>query len=59
MVHHRAGWLDPVFEALSYAGRFGLVWIVIALGAAFVYRRWGTLALTVAVIGPSTSMPQA
>ena len=46
MVHHRAGWLDPIFEGLSWIGTQGLVWLVIAavlalsvsLGAAFVVR---------------------
>ena len=50
MVHHRAGWLNPVFESLTYAGRFGLIWIGIALLLAFLYRRWGLLALTVIAI---------
>lgn len=50
MVHHRAGWLNPVFEALTYAGRFGLIWIGIALLLAILYRRWGLLALTVIAI---------
>ena len=31
MVHHRAGWLNPVFEGLSYAGQLGLIWVAIAL----------------------------
>ncbi len=53
MVHHRAGWLDPVFEGLSYAGRFGLLWIVIALVLAAVYRRWGVFALTVIAVALS------
>jgi undecaprenyl-diphosphatase len=50
VVHHRAGWLNPVFEALSYAGRFGLIWIGIALLLAVLYRRWGLLALTAIAI---------
>ena len=50
MVHHRAGWLNPVFEGLSYAGRLGLVWIVIALVLCLAYRRWGVFALTVVAI---------
>ena len=53
MVHHRAGWLDPVFEGLSYAGRFGLLWIVIALVLAVAYRRWGVFALTVIAVALS------
>ena len=50
MVHHRAGWLDPVFEGLSYSGRLGLLWIVIALVLCAVYRRWGVFALTVIAV---------
>jgi undecaprenyl-diphosphatase len=38
-VHHRAGWLNPVFEALSYIGTQGIVWIVIAALVALVWRR--------------------
>ena len=30
MVDHRLGVLDPLFEALSYAGAFGFVWLGIA-----------------------------
>jgi undecaprenyl-diphosphatase len=51
VVHHRAGWLNPVFEGLSYAGKLGLLWIVIALVLCGVYRRWGVLALTVIAVG--------
>jgi undecaprenyl-diphosphatase len=50
VVHHRAGWLNPVFEGLSYAGRLGLVWIVIALVLCLAYRRRGVFALTVVAI---------
>lgn len=50
MVHHRAGWLNPVFEGLSYAGRLGLLWIVLALVLCGVYRRWGTLWLTLIAV---------
>jgi undecaprenyl-diphosphatase len=39
-----------VFEGLSYAGRLGLLWIVLALVLCGVYRRWGTLWLTVVAI---------
>jgi len=53
VVHHRAGWLDPVFEGLSYAGRLGLLWLVIALVLSAVYRRWGVFALTVIAVAPS------
>jgi undecaprenyl-diphosphatase len=30
VVEHRVGVLDPLFEALSYAGSFGFVWLGIA-----------------------------
>jgi undecaprenyl-diphosphatase len=53
VVHHRAGWLNPVFEGLSYAGRFGLLWMVIALVLGAVYRRWGVFALTVIAVALS------
>jgi undecaprenyl-diphosphatase len=49
-VHHRAGWLDPVFEGLSYAGRLGLLWIGIALVLSALYRRWGVLGLTLMAV---------
>jgi undecaprenyl-diphosphatase len=49
-VHHRTGWLNPLFEGLSYAGQFGLIWIVIALLLAVFHRRWGPFALTVIAI---------
>jgi undecaprenyl-diphosphatase len=39
-----------VFEGLSYAGRLGLIWIVIALVLSAVYRRWGVLVLTVLAV---------
>ena len=35
-----------MFEGLSYAGRLGLLWIVIALGLGAAYRRWGVIWLT-------------
>jgi undecaprenyl-diphosphatase len=49
-VHHRAGWLDPVFEGLSYAGRLGLLWIGIAVVLSALYRRWGLLGLTLIAV---------
>src|SRR5437870_2072053 len=49
-VHHRAGWLDPVFEGLSYAGGSGLLWLGIALVLAVVWRRWGVFALTLLAV---------
>ncbi|TMM33884.1 MAG: phosphatase PAP2 family protein [Actinobacteria bacterium] len=38
-VHHRAGWLNPVFEALSWMGSQGLVWLAIAAALAIWWRR--------------------
>jgi undecaprenyl-diphosphatase len=38
-VHHRAGWLNPVFEALSWLGGQGLVWLAIAAALAICWRR--------------------
>ena len=50
MVHHRTGWLNPGFEALSRAGTFGLVWIAIALGFAVAWRRWGVFVLVAVAV---------
>src|SRR5712691_4572539 len=50
IVHHRAGWLNWLFEALSRVGTVGAIWIVIALGLAFAWRRWGVLVLTAASV---------
>ena len=50
MVHHRAGWLNPVFEGLSYAGTFGLLWIGIALVLGLLWRRWSVFVLTVLAV---------
>ena len=49
-MHHRAGWLNPIFEALSRAGTLGLIWIAIALVLAVAWRRWGVLVLTVVAV---------
>jgi undecaprenyl-diphosphatase len=49
-VHHRTGWLNPVFEGLSYAGRLGLLWIAIALLLCAIWRRWGVLGLTIIAV---------
>jgi membrane-associated phospholipid phosphatase len=38
-VHHRAGWLNPVFEGLSWIGGQGLVWLVIGALLALWWRR--------------------
>jgi undecaprenyl-diphosphatase len=39
VVEHRAGWLDPVFLALTVAGYAGLVWILLAPLLAIWARR--------------------
>jgi undecaprenyl-diphosphatase len=39
VVEHRAGWLDPIFVALSVVGYFGLVWIALAALLAYVGGR--------------------
>jgi undecaprenyl-diphosphatase len=38
-VAHRVGFLNPVFEGLSYAGSFGAVWLVLAAVLALALRR--------------------
>jgi undecaprenyl-diphosphatase len=38
VVEHRAGWLDPVFIALSVIGYAGLVWIALAVLIAVLAR---------------------
>jgi undecaprenyl-diphosphatase len=38
-VAHRAGFLNPVFEGLTYAGNYGALWLAIAAAAALVLRR--------------------
>jgi undecaprenyl-diphosphatase len=50
IVHHRAGWLNWLFEALSRAGTLGAIWIVIALVVAVAWRRWGVLVVTAASV---------
>jgi undecaprenyl-diphosphatase len=35
---------------LSYAGRLGLLWIALALVLCALYRRWGTLGLTILAV---------
>jgi undecaprenyl-diphosphatase len=36
---HRVGFLDSVFEGLTYAGTYGAIWLAIAAAAAIVLRR--------------------
>ena len=42
-----------MFEGLSYAGRLGLLWILLAVVLCGLYRRWGVLALTVITVAVS------
>jgi undecaprenyl-diphosphatase len=48
IVEHRVGWLDWLFIGLSWIGRLGAVWIVIALVLALMWRRPAILLMTVA-----------
>jgi undecaprenyl-diphosphatase len=50
VVHHRAGWLNPIFEGLSWIGRLGLVWIVIAAVLALVWKRYAVFLVTVLAV---------
>jgi undecaprenyl-diphosphatase len=38
-VAHRAGFLDPIFKGLTYAGTYGAVWLVLAGLFALALRR--------------------
>jgi undecaprenyl-diphosphatase len=51
VVHHRAAWLNPLFEGLSWIGTQGLVWIVIAAALAALWRRPSLLARVVIADG--------
>lgn len=50
IVLHRTGWLDPVFEALTWIGTFGAVWIAIALVLALLRGRRGLFLSVVAAV---------
>jgi undecaprenyl-diphosphatase len=52
-VHHRAGWLNPVFEGLSWVGRLGLVWIVLACILALLWKRYALVVFTVLAVAVS------
>jgi undecaprenyl-diphosphatase len=39
IVHHRTGWLDPVFVWLTRIGSYGAIWLALALVLALVLRR--------------------
>jgi undecaprenyl-diphosphatase len=49
-VHHRAGWLNPVFEALSWGGRLGLLWIVLAGMLALLWKRYAVIVFTLLAV---------
>jgi undecaprenyl-diphosphatase len=48
---HRAGFLDPVFKGLTYAGTDGALWIVLAAIAALARRRPRLLVWTLVADG--------
>jgi undecaprenyl-diphosphatase len=48
VVSHRVGFLNPVFEALSYAGTYGAVWLGIGLVLALVAHRRAIFIWTLA-----------
>jgi undecaprenyl-diphosphatase len=50
IVHHRAGWLDPLFVGLSWIGTVGLVWVVLGVVLAFALRRPALAPLTAAAV---------
>ena len=45
--------MNPVFEGLSWIGRLGLVWIVLAAVLALLWRRYGVLIATIIAVGVS------
>jgi undecaprenyl-diphosphatase len=49
IVLHRTGWLDPVFEGLSYIGTWGAVWLAVAVVLALLRGRpWIVLWVAIA-----------
>jgi undecaprenyl-diphosphatase len=52
VVDHRLGVLDPLFEALSYAGSFGFIWLAIAVAiSGFSWSRpWLWTRVVVAIL---------
>lgn len=52
VVDHRLGLVDPLFEALSYAGSFGLIWLAIAVAiSGFSWSRpWLWTRIGVAIL---------
>ncbi len=39
IVHHRTPWLDDLFVPLSHIGNSALIWLVVAILAALLWRR--------------------
>jgi undecaprenyl-diphosphatase len=50
VVHHRSEPFDTIFVWLSKAGSNGLVWALIALAVAIVYRRYQLFGMTLLTI---------
>ncbi len=50
VVHHRVDALDPLFVGLSRLGTTGFIWIVLALLAAFLWRRPYALAYVLVAV---------
>jgi len=50
VVHHRTEPFDTIFVWLSKAGSNGLVWALIALAVAIVYRRYQLFGMTLLTI---------
>lgn len=50
IVVHRLGWLDPVLQAVTWAGTFGAVFLVLGLALALLRRRRAPAAAVVAAV---------
>jgi undecaprenyl-diphosphatase len=56
IVDHRAGWLDPIFVGLTYAGSWAGLWLVLGLATAVALRRpWLLAAVAGAVLAADLS----
>ena len=49
VVTHRYGWLDPIFEGLTYIGSFGILWLILAAAISILSRSRPWLWLHVGV----------
>ena len=56
IVLHRAGWLNPVFEAVTWAGTFGGVFLAIALLLSLRRGRHSLAPLVLAAIGAADGL---